>query len=85
MEAARGFYARHLSDHYGDVVFDLHAPGTQSELLIELNPYGLSDPCCFGSYAEVEKGGVRLTCDSDGSGEAGETRSGSTEGDGEAR
>ena len=59
--AAERFYGEHLGQHYADVVFDLHAPGTSAELLIELNPYGLSDPCLFGSYAEVEKGGIRIT------------------------
>ena len=61
LDSAKAFYGRHLSDHYGDVVFDLNALGTAYELLIELNPYGLSDPCCFGSYQEVERGGVRLS------------------------
>ena len=57
-EAAKRFYGDVLGKHYTDVVFDLHAPGMSDQLLIELNPYGLSDPCLFGTYDEVEKGGV---------------------------
>lgn len=56
MTKARGYYEQHLAKHYGEVVFDL-ALGVQKgggPLLIELNPYGLSDPCCFGSYQAVE-------------------------------
>jgi hypothetical protein len=60
MEAAKAFYEKHLKQHYDNVVFDLYAPGTSQEILIELNPYGMSDPCLFGSYDEVEKGGERL-------------------------
>lgn len=60
LEAAKRFYDAHLQAHYPDVVFDLYAPGSDQEILIELNPYGLSDPCLFGSYDEVEKGGERL-------------------------
>lgn len=56
-EAARSFYNIHLRHHYEEVVFDLYAPGTRDQLLIELNPYGLSDPCLFGSYEAVERGG----------------------------
>lgn len=55
--AAQQFYQDHLKHHFQDVVFDLHAPGTGQQLLIELNPYGLSDPCLFGSYEAVERGG----------------------------
>lgn len=72
MDAAKRFYGSHLAHHYGDVVFDIHALGSGSELLIELNPYGLSDPCCFGSYEEVEKGGVSLSRLHRTSGEGGE-------------
>lgn len=60
LAAATAFYDRHLAAHYPDVVFDLYLPGMEGETLIELNPYGLSDPCLFGSYDEVEKGGERL-------------------------
>jgi hypothetical protein len=60
LEAADRFYKRHLQAFYPTVVFDLYAPGQAHEILIELNPYGLSDPCGFGSYEEVEKGGERL-------------------------
>lgn len=68
--AAKTFYREHLAAHYRDVVFDLYAPGTSQETLIELNPYGLSDPCLFQTYDAVEAGGVRLPCDS-GSGNGG--------------
>lgn len=40
--------------HIQTVVFDLHAHHDGSFLLIEINPYGLSDPCHFGSYERVE-------------------------------
>lgn len=60
LAAAKAFYDTHLKAHYPDVVFDLHAPGSEHEILIELNPYGMSDPCLFYSYDEVEKGGERL-------------------------
>lgn len=53
---AEEFYAANLARHYGDVVFDL-AFMSDGLLLIELNPYGLSNPCCFGSYAEIEERG----------------------------
>lgn len=60
-KAATEFYRHHLAG-YPDIVFDLYAPGRPNELLIEINPYGLSDPCLFGDYATLEaKGGVRLT------------------------
>lgn len=84
LSAATAFYEANLAAHYPTVVFDLYAPGTSQELLIELNPFGLSDPCLFGDYGAVERGGVRLR-DSDGSGEAGETGTGSTEGDSAGR
>lgn len=60
LAAAKAFYDAHLKAHYADVVFDMHAPGTTQEVLIELNPYGMSDPCLFGSYGEVERGRERL-------------------------
>lgn len=37
------------------VVFDLHINYQGEFLLIEINPYGLSDPCYFKSYDRVEK------------------------------
>lgn len=40
--------------HIGTVVFDLWMPRGREPTLIEINPYGLSDPCFFGSYANVE-------------------------------
>jgi len=36
------------------VVFDVALNYDGELLLIEINPYGLSDPCWFGSYAAVE-------------------------------
>ena len=60
LAAAKAFYARHLADHYPDVVFDLYLPGLPGETLIEVNPYGLSDPCLFGDYDAVERGGELL-------------------------
>lgn len=53
MRLAADFYETNLAQHYPTVVFDL-APGQTGPLLIELNPYGLSDPCCFGSYENIE-------------------------------
>lgn len=58
--SAKAFYETHLREHYRDVVFDLYAPGTDQQVMIELNPYGLSDPCLFGDYASVEQGGARM-------------------------
>lgn len=40
--------------HLKSVVFDIWRKHDGSFLLIEINPYGLSDPCHFGSYAAVE-------------------------------
>lgn len=40
--------------HIDTVVFDIHRDGRNPILLIELNPYGLSDPCHFKTYAKVE-------------------------------
>jgi hypothetical protein len=36
------------------IVFDLYLNHDDSFLLIEINPYGLSDPCWLGNYAKVE-------------------------------
>ena len=59
-DAAVSFYDKHLGTHYPDVVFDLYAPGSAQELLIEINPYGMSHPCMFSGYGEIEEiGGVR--------------------------
>lgn len=41
--------------HIGTVVFDLWMPRGRDPMLIEINPYGLSDPCFFGSYENVER------------------------------
>jgi hypothetical protein len=38
-----------------EYVFDVFS--ASDPLLIEVNPYGLSDPCCAKSYANVELGG----------------------------
>lgn len=40
--------------HVDTVVFDLAMYADKSFRLIEINPYGLSDPCHFGSYERVE-------------------------------
>jgi hypothetical protein len=40
--------------HIDTVVFDLWVKWDGSFVLIEINPYGLSDPCYFGSYEAVE-------------------------------
>ena len=58
------WFREHLAPrlHIQTVVFDLFLPHdyssfqrrTNDPLLIELNPYGLSDPCCLGSYEAVE-------------------------------
>jgi hypothetical protein len=61
MQAATVFYEEHLAKHYSDVVFDLYAPGSPDQVLIELNPYGLSHPCMFKSYDEIERiGGEKI-------------------------
>lgn len=60
LAAATRFYDAHLARHYPDVVFDLYAPGSDQEVLIEINPYGMSDPCLFDGYDDVEHGGERL-------------------------
>ena len=57
------WYEEHIGPHYRTVVFDVELGSYEREgqpLLIELNPYGLSDPCLFGSYQAVEdEGGFR--------------------------
>lgn len=40
--------------HLETVVFDIFVRRDGSILLIEINPYGSSDPCFFGTYSEVE-------------------------------
>lgn len=40
--------------HLDTVVFDVFLQRDGSIVLIELNPYGLSDPCFLGSYSAVE-------------------------------
>lgn len=57
MKAAEAFYNRHLRYHFADIVFDMHGPGMPFEKLIEINPYGLSDPCLFETYARIESEG----------------------------
>lgn len=59
-EAAEAFYEQHIAALYPEIVFDLYDPLRAQPLLIEINPYGLSDPCLFGSYAALEANpGVR--------------------------
>lgn len=48
---ANKFYNDNLKRYYKDIVFDIYMP---SETLIEVNPYGLSDPCLFKSYDKLE-------------------------------
>ena len=69
---ARDFYETHLAEHYETIVFDLQfgaqvrdADGRYENratpLLVELNPYGLSHPCLFEDYDEIEnKGGLKV-------------------------
>lgn len=65
LEEAQSFYDRHIKADYPTVVFDLAlglgeyalAGPVEQHLLIELNPYGLSDPCVFKSYANLEATG----------------------------
>lgn len=40
--------------HLQTVVFDIHLGYGGEVTLIELNPYGLSDPCCLRTYEAVE-------------------------------
>lgn len=60
---ATEFYEKHIKASYDTVVFDLalglgeYAKANEKHLLIELNPYGLSDPCVFKSYANLEATG----------------------------
>lgn len=50
--------------HIDTVVFDvaIDIPNNDQPLLIELNPYWLSDPCWFGSYEEVERASTDIQC-----------------------
>lgn len=48
--------------HIDTVVVDLAMRGDGELLLIEINPYGLSDPCWFGSYEAVERGNAAIQC-----------------------
>lgn len=66
-ERLKEFSAQHIVPHYQNIVFDVELGcvgrgglnGTP--LLIEVNPYGLSDPCLFKSYEKIEKeGGFRF-------------------------
>ena len=42
---------------YSDFVFDVFFIEQQHPCLIEVNPYGLSNPCFFWTYEAVERGG----------------------------
>lgn len=60
------WYEEHIAPHYQTIVFDVELfsygeNGKQNEpLLIEVNPYGLSDPCLFKNYDVIEsEGGFR--------------------------
>lgn len=58
--------------HIQTVVFDVWIGWNRDPLLIELNPYGLSDPCWLGSYENVENfgGHVAFSRPRDGAHEA---------------
>lgn len=61
VEADAAGYLATISPHMSikDYVFDFaYLPDGQT-VLIELNPYGLSDPCCFGSYDLIAGYAVR--------------------------
>ncbi len=45
----------HSEMHMQTYVFDVCYSHGNALTLIEINPYGLSDPCWFGSYAQVER------------------------------
>jgi len=40
-----------------DYVFDVALQGAGQPLMIEVNPYGLSDPCAAKTYENIERGG----------------------------
>lgn len=48
--------------HMDTVVFDVFDRG-RDYLLIEINPYGLSDPCFFENYRNVETAAVPVQCE----------------------
>jgi hypothetical protein len=48
--------------HVDTVVFDLALVADKSFTMIEINPYGLSDPCHFGSYQRVENASSFIEC-----------------------
>lgn len=52
------------SDFVFDVYFEKYGEYIGSPILIEINPYGLSDPCMFKSYDFLEKGYKVLTAES---------------------
>lgn len=53
------WYDDKIAKHYQTVVFDVDLGSYEHEepLLIELNPYGMSHPCLFASYDEIEESG----------------------------
>lgn len=56
------FHREVIAPAYADAVFDLELGvyNRKEPLLIEVNPYGLSDPCLFRSYEAIEnEGGFR--------------------------
>ena len=52
-DAAEYLAAIHLHMPITHYVFDFGYLPSGETILIELNPYGLSDPCCFGSYDKI--------------------------------
>lgn len=62
MEQLSAWFEEKIAPHYPTIVFDveLGAYDHEGPLLIEVNPYGLSHPCLFEGYDEIEtKGGFR--------------------------
>ena len=58
-ETIAPWYEKNIAEHYPTVVFDvdLGVHGRTDPLLIEVNPYGLSHPCLFNGYADIEQSG----------------------------
>lgn len=59
-------YARKvlIDAKHDSLVMDLWLPPHSDSLLIEVNPYGLSDPCCAESYQRIENEGGFFFVDS---------------------
>ena len=67
-KAINEWYSSKMQPHIcaRDFVFDVHInnlmknPTSKDVLLIETNPYGLSDPCFFGNYSNIEKSNGKI-------------------------